>query len=263
MTEVRKGARSVAAVTPEIRRGLSDGTLATMSLSEQFCVDFPTLMKAAAQDLPKDLLAAVEAAESLGIVRRMAFCGAMLQRHYGNAGLERFLRHPSDTVRGWACYAIGTAEKLTLNKRLEAIRPLADDPHFGVREWAWIALRPAIAEDVELAAKLLLPWAKLKTLNLRRYAVEILRCRGVWTFHIQALKDRPELALAHLDHNKADGSKYVQDSVANYLNDAAKSKPDWVRGIVAAWRKSPVPATERICGRALRSLNQHIPPSLE
>lgn len=249
----------MAAVTAHVRRGLSDGTLETMSLSEQFCVDFPTLMKAAVPELPKDMLAAVAASEALGIVKRIAFCGSLLREHFGADAWSRFRGHPSDTVRGWACYAIGTAPNLSLEARLAAIRPAADDPHFGVREWAWIALRPAIAANVDRAAELLLPWAESPTLNLRRYAVEILRCRGVWTCHIPELKERPEIGLPLLDFNKADPSKYLQDSVANYLNDAGKSKPDWVRGIVADWRKSPHPATARICLRALRSLDRVTP----
>ena len=41
----------------------------------------------------------------------------------------------------------------------------------------------------------------------------------------------------------------------DWLNDAAKDQPDWVRGLCAEWLKAtPADATRRICHRALRNL---------
>jgi 3-methyladenine DNA glycosylase AlkC len=47
----------------------------------------------------------------------------------------------------------------------------------------------------------------------------------------------------------------VQNSVANWLNDAAKTQPDWVRGVCAQWSGGTVPpATAYILRRAQRSI---------
>ena len=47
--------------------------------------------------------------------------------------------------------AVGHAPGLAFEERVERLRPFADDPHFAVREWAWLASRPHVAADVELA----------------------------------------------------------------------------------------------------------------
>lgn len=80
----------------------------------------------------------------------------------------------------------------------------------------------------------------------------------MWCGHIQLLKDRPETALPLLEALKADPEKYVQDSVANWLNDAAKTRPDFVKTVTSRWLvdmagKPGEAATQRICKRGLRS----------
>ena len=72
---------------------------------------------------------------------------------------------------------------------------------------------------------------------------------------IEALKEKPEIYLSILDKLKSDNSKYVQDSVGNWLNDASKTQPDFVIEICRNWEKSsPTKETYYIIKKALRTI---------
>lgn len=116
-------------------------------------------------------------------------------------------------------------------------------------------VRPFVAAELEQGLALLQAWVADSDPNVRRFAVEGTRPRGVWCAHIAALKERPELGLPLLEPVRADPSRYVQLSVANWLNDAGKSRPDWVEALCARWeRESPAKETKWIVNRALRTL---------
>jgi len=168
---------------------------------------------------------------------------------------ERLGAHTSDLLRNVACYVIGLGQGITLAERLQAVRPLAADAHFGVRETAWLAIRPHYSAQLPAALTRLQSWAEDPDENIRRFAVESTRPRGVWTQHLAALKADPEPARPLLEAVMADPSKYVQDAAGNWLNDAAKTRPDWVRALADQWRSSSdAKHTARILKRGLRSL---------
>lgn len=249
----RRGAQRVADVPAEVLAGLNAGRLETATLAEMLAMDLAAL----AGEICPDGAAAAPAAidPAAGITRRMAQAAALLHSVWGDEAYGRLAGHPSDTVRGWAAYVVAQAPGLSLAERLRRLQPLADDGHFGVREWAWLALRPCIAAELDEALRLLLPWTASASANVRRFAVEITRPRGVWCGHLPALKRDPEPARSLLEAVRADDSRYVQNSAANWLNDAAKTRPDWVTAVVDGWRRdAPGAATAYICRRAMRGL---------
>ena len=251
----RRGATRAADIPPDVLAALSRGELQAATLAECLALDQACLLRTAFPVLSARARTAAEAACPLGISKRMAGIGAALLDEWGPAGIERCRVHTSDTVRGWACFMIGAQAALDLPARLAAIEPLADDGHFGVREWAWMAVRPDLANELESAIAHLSGWTSRPSERLRRFACEALRPRGVWCTHIAALRREPERALPVLEPLRADPSAYVQDSVANWLNDAGKDRPDWVRERCRQWLSdAPGAATKRICQRALRNI---------
>ena len=246
--------KSMADIDPGHLEKLNAGLIEAGTLTECLAVDFAVLMQRALPDMGSAAVSSMAAAAGSGISKRMALAGQLiLERGPDMAGALQ--AHGSDTVRGWACFVIGARSDLALAERLALIRPLADDSHFGVREWAWMAVRPHLVAELEPAIAELAGWTGDASERVRRFASEALRPRGVWCAHIAALKQRPELALPILEPLRADPATYVQLSVGNWLNDASKDQPDWVQAVCARWlAQSPVDATARISKRALRSV---------
>lgn len=244
-------------IPPKRLHDLSHGRVEASNLVEQLALDWDVLVpEVLPPRLSKKVLPAVNADKA--ITRRMKAAGETLAAEKdAKIILSEYTTHPSDTVRGWMCYLVAALPLPNLNHYLDAIEPFADDPHFGVREWAWIAIRPHVTADIHRAIADLQRWTSSPSVNLRRYTTEITRPRGVWCHHIAPLKEDPSPALPLLEPLRADPEKYVQDSVANWLNDASRTRPDWVEKLVRRWeRQSSHKATERIARRALRTISR-------
>jgi 3-methyladenine DNA glycosylase AlkC len=265
MLEPRRGARRVSEVPPEVLAALNRGQTATVNLVEWLALDQRVMVGHVlpAVGLKSAVAGAVAACEAEKKPSAMQLLKAIGRHLAGEIELRatprspfgKLLRHQSDVVRSWACFAVTYTGGLTLARRIEALEPLAADPHFGVRETAWMALRPAVESELEPAIELLVPWAIHADANLRRCASEVTRPCGVWCSHLTQLKIKPQLALPILEPLKSDGSKYVRDSVGNWLNDASKSQPAWVQRLTRRWRKeSKTPETAYIAKKALRSI---------
>jgi 3-methyladenine DNA glycosylase AlkC len=246
----RRGARHPSLVPTDIRTELERGVESANHM-EQIAMDMGNLL---AFQFPEMAVRADEV-RNVGLVTRMRAGGRVLYEELGVDGALKGTSWSSDTARGWAAMVIGHAPNLPLRRRLQLIRPFADDPHFAVREWAWLSLRPHIAQGVASAVEALREWTEAQSDRLRRFAIEVTRPRGVWCEHLPALKQAPDLGVPLLEPLRADPSRYVQDSVSNWLNDASKSSPEWVRLVCESWlSENGEASTERICRRACRTL---------
>ncbi len=237
----------MSAVAPDILGQLEDGTLETATLTEGLAVRMDRLMHAAFPSLPSDQIDL-----TAGVVARMAQAGAVLRLGLSETEMSLAACHPSDTVRGWAAFAIGQAPDRPPMQRLAAIRQFAADSHFGVREWAWMAVRAIILAETEASICLLTSWTCDADPNIRRFASEATRPRGVWAASIPLLRKQPELGMPILAPLRFDNQRYVEDSVANWLNDAGKDQPDWLCSTLQQWSANGV--SPRLIKRAGRSL---------
>lgn len=231
---------------------LNYGLAPTSNLTEWLAVDQAALLCAVSErhDI-KELVKIGANLPKLSIPKQIAWIGAQLAELKDAKILEN---HGSDIVRCWLCYAQITEAK-SFQDSLIAIRPFAADQHFGVREIAWMAVRDKICADPLKAIDLLVPWSRDRDPNIRRFASEATRPRGVWAKHIKEFKVNPRPALPLLNELFTDTSRYVQDSVANWLNDAAKENPVWVKSVVKNWtERSSSKETQYIATRALRCI---------
>jgi 3-methyladenine DNA glycosylase AlkC len=258
----RKPARRGSELTREVRDALSDGLIESKNLVEWLNVDRIRLVETIAKEINDEALSAraadvKESDEKLAALKLSMKLAQVLSPsiQLGDKNFQLLANHVSDVAREWAALIVGLKEQISFAKKLAWIKPFADDSNAGVREVAWISLRADVIRDPIIAIKGLIPWTGSRTHSLRRYASEITRPRGVWAPHIPLLKADPQPGLAILEPLLADESKYVRDSVANWLNDAGKTHPDWVREITCRWTEaSPCKETQAIVKRALRNL---------
>lgn len=251
-------------IPPATLAALNAGELETANLVELLALDQRALLAVVLKEMglsrtQDDIEGDLQQLAKPTAVSLMRTIGMALARHVPVSGAarstySRLSRHRSDVVRCWAAYIAPAAEGSDLAAKLAATRPFASDPHFGVREIAWMTIRPAITQDLEPAVELLATWTAESEDGLRRCASEATRPRGVWCNHIARLKTEPELARSILEPLRSDGSLYVRNSVGNWLNDAGKTAPNWVAEVCRRWsRQSKTAETAYIVKKALRS----------
>lgn len=267
MTEIkRKGSRSAKDIPKDILEQLNRGEIETANLVEWLAVDQQLLlenilMQSNRTKYLKPILSEIQNLKKQTVNTINETIGTqILELSLKNKDPEiiSIITHnTSDLVRCWATYTIGKNKALDISQKLQQIQVFSADKHFGVREICWLAVRPSIAKDLAKSIETLSNWTTHKDLNIRRFASEATRPRGVWCEHIEELKQNPGLGLSILEPLKSDEARYVQDSVGNWLNDASKTQPDFVKTICDKWKtESPTKETAYIIKKALRTIEK-------
>jgi 3-methyladenine DNA glycosylase AlkC len=222
-TEARRGAVRKVFVTPVLRARIESGELETATHIEQMAVSMSALMAAIEPTLQEP----ARSLDGLPFLSRMRAGGALLHTLHGSSVYSSGPRlgYP-DIARGWQVLAI-QCDALSVEDAYAFAAPFADDPHFAVREWAWLAVRPWVVAEPPAALSMALALAKVGSNRVRRFSIESTRPRSVWGTHIKALKTRPDLAVPLLDEVAQDRDRYVLKSTANWIRDAAHTRPDW------------------------------------
>lgn len=264
----RKGARKPQDIPAEVLAMLNKGEIETVNLTEWLAIDQVQLIKnnflnlGIPDSITKTITESLTAEKKLSTMNSVKLIGSILHENYSvridrQAILKNLGNHVSDSIRCYAPYLISLDSKLKIEEKLDQVKAIAADSHFGVREIVWMALRPEIDKNLTASIKHLTKWTTDKNENVRRFTTEATRPRGVWCKHIDALKETPETALPLLQKLKFDDSKYVQDSVGNWLNDASKTKPSFVIELCEQWKKaSPTKGVDRIIKKARRTIDK-------
>ncbi|MFN7877564.1 MAG: DNA alkylation repair protein [Pirellula sp.] len=259
----RKPARRTSEVPELVKTALSAGTIETKNLVEWLVVDRLGLLESLVkgglvsattlelEELRIDVLqvAALKQSQRIGL-----FLKDRLK--VGDDSWKALSTHTSDVVREWVAIVVGLSD-LKFSRKLAWIKPFADADNAGLREVAWIALRQDVISDPVTSIEALIPWTGSRNERLRRFASEVTRPCGVWAPYCPSLRKSPELAIDLLEPLMSDDSKYVQDSVGNWLNDASKTVPDWVQQTTQRWlSQSCTPETQYIVHRGLRTIRK-------
>lgn len=242
------GARSYRELDPVVLADIQRGVRVSRTHVEQMAVDMTVLLREA---LP-DLACATPDFSGLPFLNRMRHGAMLLFNAYGPDAATVALRSRSDIVRGWGAFAVALRPGARLESQLLEIEPFARDDHFAVREWAWLAVRPNVIANTRLAISLLEPWALDGDEYRRRFAIEVTRPRSVWGKHCPALKNEPWLGLGVLEPAVGDRRRYVEDALANWMNDARRLHPEWVTEICRQWHSAHGATVDRLVRRAHR-----------
>ncbi len=258
----RKGARKAEDIPAEVLKLLNAGKIESVNLTEWLATDQLKVLKVLLKELKKEKLfpsfeKAVLSQKKISANNNTRVIGEEFGKIIDDEKIKTAISsHSSDAVRCWACWAISRGDH-PVKKLATLIKPFAGDPHFGVLEVVIFASKDKFAADLEKSIAVLSKWTSSKDENVRRFVAEALRPIGVWTKKIAAFQEKPALGLPLLEPLNSDPSKYVQNSVANWLNDASKSNPEWVQKICDKWAKdSDSKETAYIVKRALRTINK-------
>lgn len=250
----------MADVPAPVRVLIDAGQVETVNLMEWLAADMSALASVVSADceprLGRALKQAANEAAGLGITGRLAVIGRAIALVADGKAFDLLAAHRSDIVRQWACYAVNDRSlDIAFHDRLSRTMPFAADRNMTVRETAWMAFRPYVIERLPDALAAFEELARSSDENVRRFCVEVSRPRSVWGVHIKALKERPEMARRLLETVSRDPARYVRLAIANWLNDASKTRPDFVEKVCREWGRDADAKSAAMLRRAMRTIN--------
>lgn len=140
-------------------------------------------------------------------------------------------------------------------------RHTLDDPAASLAAMATVtkefscefAVRPYLTDHFELAMEHVQAWTGSSSEDVRRLASEGTRPRLPWGPNVPQLSADPAHGLGVVESLRHDSSEYVRRSVANHLNDIAKTDPALVVTTLRRWAAEP-DTNMAMVRHALRSL---------
>ncbi|WP_396599684.1 DNA alkylation repair protein [Frigoribacterium sp. R86507] len=159
---------------------------------------------------------------------------------------------------GWLIWPVTSAiaDKALQDGRAEAFDDaLAMLASLTSRLTSEFAIRTLLRHDLPRAMGVITSsWVISDDVDVRRLASEGTRSYLPWATRVPALLTDPQVTLPILNVLYRDDSDYVRRSVANHLNDLSRGHPDIVVDTARSWLAAPDGNTERLVGRALRTL---------
>lgn len=114
-------------------------------------------------------------------------------------------------------------------------------------------IRPFIDKFPQKTLAVMKMWSTDRNVHLRRLSSEGLRPRLPWAGKMDRFIENPKPLLGILENLKDDGSKFVQKSVANNLNDILKDNYQVGVTVLKKWSKNASPSRKWIIKHALRN----------
>lgn len=161
-------------------------------------------------------------------------------------------------VEGWAAWPLATVVELFGPSR--PVQALDAMEHVTKRMSCEFAVRPFLRDHYDATYARLLEFTEHDDERVRRLPSEGTRPRLPWGMSVQRLLDDPRPGLALLHRLRHDPSETVRRSVANHLNDVAKTRPELVVETLSAWMDEPE-TDRRMVAHALRTLIKRGEPS--
>jgi 3-methyladenine DNA glycosylase AlkC len=161
----------------------------------------------------------------------------------------------SPTLRGWTMWPVGEAVTTTALVDGGVFEDaLALQAELTPRLTSEFAIRRLLAADLDRALKVVGTWTSSPDEHVRRLASEGTRSYLPWAIRVPALLARPDATIPILDSLYRDESETVRRSVANHLNDLARTHPELVVVTARRWLDEPDENTARLVRHALRTL---------